>query len=106
MGILALLDEECWFPRATDKTLVEKLMKEHKNTTSIRKSDFRSDSDFVVCHYAGEVDYLATDWLVKNMDPLNDTIVGLLSCSTDKLVAELWKDTGNEHIPLCYLVVI
>ncbi|KAI6652359.1 Myosin heavy chain, non-muscle-like [Oopsacas minuta] len=95
MGILALLDEECWFPKATDKTFVEKVLKEHKNTTTIRKSDFRSDSDFIVNHYAGEVDYLTTNWLVKNMDPLNDTIVGLLSSSTDKLVAELWKDTAN-----------
>ena len=103
MGILALLDEECWFPKATDKTFVEKVLKEHKSNTSIRKSDFRSDSDFVVNHYAGEVDYLALDWLVKNMDPLNDTIVCLLSCSTDKLVAELWKDTGGNFLFLCSL---
>lgn len=25
MGVLALLDEECWFPKATDKTFIEKL---------------------------------------------------------------------------------
>eukprot|EP00800_Vazella_pourtalesii_P021271 TRINITY_DN7830_c0_g1_i1.p1 TRINITY_DN7830_c0_g1~~TRINITY_DN7830_c0_g1_i1.p1 ORF type:complete len:1974 (-),score=571.80 TRINITY_DN7830_c0_g1_i1:235-6156(-) len=95
MGILALLDEECWFPKATDKTFVEKVLKEQKSNTSIRKSDFRSGSDFVVQHYAGEVEYVTQNWLIKNMDPLNDTIVDLLSSSTDKLVSELWKDTAN-----------
>ena len=101
MGILALLDEECWFPKATDKSFVEKVLKEQKNNTSIRKSDFRSDSDFVVHHYAGEVEYVTENWLIKNMDPLNDSIVDLLSSSTDKLVSELWKDTGR--ILLLYL---
>ena len=95
MGILALLDEECWFPKATDKTFVEKVLKEQKSNTSIRKSYFRSGSDFVVQHYAGEVEYVTQNWLIKNMDPLNDTIVDLLSSSTDKLVSELWKDTGK-----------
>ena len=26
MGIMALVDEECWFPKATDKSFVEKLV--------------------------------------------------------------------------------
>jgi myosin protein heavy chain len=29
MGILSLLDEECWFPRATDRSYVEKLVNTH-----------------------------------------------------------------------------
>lgn len=39
-----------------------------------------------------QVDYKADEWLMKNMDPLNDNVATLLNQSTDKFVAELWKD--------------
>lgn len=39
-----------------------------------------------------QVDYKANEWLMKNMDPLNDNVATLLHQSTDKFVAELWKD--------------
>ena len=55
MGILALLDEECWFPKATDKTYVDKLHKEHSKHPKYLKPDFRATADFVVIHYAGQV---------------------------------------------------
>lgn len=41
-----------------------------------------------------QVDYKAVDWLMKNMDPLNDNVTTLLNQSSDKFVSELWKD-GN-----------
>lgn len=39
-----------------------------------------------------QVDYKADEWLMKNMDPLNDNVATLLHQSSDKFVAELWKD--------------
>ncbi len=39
-----------------------------------------------------QVDYKAKDWLMKNMDPLNDNVATLLNQSSDKFVSELWKD--------------
>ena len=29
MGLMALVDEECWFPKATDKSFVEKVVSSH-----------------------------------------------------------------------------
>lgn len=58
MGILSLLDEECWFPKATDKSYVEKLHKEHSKSAKYRKPDFRSAASFTILHYAGNVSQL------------------------------------------------
>lgn len=44
------------------------------------------------CVYLFQVDYKADEWLMKNMDPLNDNIATLLHQSSDKFVSELWKD--------------
>lgn len=91
-GIMALLDEECWFPKATDKTFVEKLSSAHNIHPKFMKTDFRGVADFAIVHYAGKVDYSAAKWLMKNMDPLNENIVSLLQNSQDPFVVTIWKD--------------
>lgn len=58
-----------------------------------------------------KVDYKSDDWLVKNMDPLNDNVASLLHQSSDHFVSELWKegeaDTFShyllyiQHLALC-----
>ncbi|XP_048269768.1 myosin heavy chain, non-muscle isoform X2 [Bombus affinis] len=92
MGIMALLDEECWFPKATDKTFVEKLVGAHSVHPKFMKTDFRGVADFAIIHYAGKVDYSAAKWLMKNMDPLNENVVSLLQNSQDPFVCHIWKD--------------
>uniref|UniRef100_A0ABK0M939 Myosin heavy chain 14 n=3 Tax=Rattus norvegicus TaxID=10116 RepID=A0ABK0M939_RAT len=92
-GLLALLDEECWFPKATDKSFVEKVAQEQGSHPKFqRPRNLRDQADFSVLHYAGKVDYKANEWLMKNMDPLNDNVAALLHQSTDRLTAEIWKD--------------
>ncbi|KQS63168.1 uncharacterized protein Dere_GG19865, isoform D [Drosophila erecta] len=91
-GIMALLDEECWFPKATDKTFVDKLVSAHSMHPKFMKTDFRGVADFAIVHYAGRVDYSAAKWLMKNMDPLNENIVSLLQGSQDPFVVNIWKD--------------
>lgn len=43
-----------------------------------------------------QVDYKADDWLVKNMDPLNDNVASLLHQSSDHFVSELWKEGRSD----------
>ncbi|XP_042206669.1 myosin heavy chain, non-muscle-like isoform X10 [Homarus americanus] len=92
MGILALLDEECWFPKATDKTFIDKLNTSHSVHPKFCKSEFRDKADFAIVHYAGKVDYSGHQWLMKNMDPLNENIVSLLQASQDPFMVQIWKD--------------
>ncbi|NXY88222.1 MYH11 protein, partial [Alcedo cyanopectus] len=93
VSVLALLDEECWFPKATDTSFVEKLCQEQGNHPKFQKpKQLKDKTEFCIMHYAGKVTYNATAWLTKNMDPLNDNVTSLLNQSSDKFVADLWKD--------------
>ncbi|XP_066497743.1 myosin-11-like [Hoplias malabaricus] len=95
-GILALLDEECWFPKATDISFVEKLTNTHSGHCKFSKPKNPKDKTFFsVQHYAGKVDYNANAWLTKNMDPLNDNVTALLNNSTSPFIQDLWKDADR-----------
>ncbi|XP_028310816.1 myosin-9-like isoform X2 [Gouania willdenowi] len=95
-GVLALLDEECWFPKATDKSFVEKVvMEQGSHPKFLKPKKLKDEADFCILHYAGKVDYKADEWLMKNMDPLNDNVATLLNQSTDKFVSDLWKDVDR-----------
>uniref|UniRef100_A0A671P0C7 Myosin-10-like n=1 Tax=Sinocyclocheilus anshuiensis TaxID=1608454 RepID=A0A671P0C7_9TELE len=92
-GVLALLDEECWFPRATDHSFVDKLSAEQgSHSKFMRPRQLKEEADFSIIHYAGKVDYKADEWLIKNMDPLNDNIASLLHQSSDPFISELWRE--------------
>uniref|UniRef100_A0A7N6BGK7 Myosin, heavy chain 11b, smooth muscle n=1 Tax=Anabas testudineus TaxID=64144 RepID=A0A7N6BGK7_ANATE len=92
-GILALLDEECWFPKATDVSFVDKLLNTHTGHVKFSKPKQHKDKlMFTVLHYAGKVDYNAANWLTKNMDPLNDNVTALLNNSSSTFIQDLWKD--------------
>lgn len=55
-GILALLDEECWFPKATDKSFVEKVLQEQGTHPKFFKpKKLKDEADFCIIHYAGKV---------------------------------------------------
>ncbi|CAG5897401.1 unnamed protein product [Menidia menidia] len=82
-GILALLDEECWFPKATDKSFVEKVLQEQGTHPKFFKpKKLKDEADFCIIHYAGKNDEPLSPPpslpLFTLMPPLSvDRIVGL-----------------------------
>ncbi len=96
IGIFSCLDEDCVMPKATDKTFTEKLNSLwDKKSNKYRPS--RLGLGFTLTHYAAEVEYSTEGWLEKNKDPLNDNITRLLAASTDKHVATLFADCGDQE---------
>merc|ERR1711876_160086 len=97
MGLLAILEEESLFPKATDATFAAKL---HENLLgkpaceNFQKASPKPDPNahFAVVHYAACVSYNLTGWLEKNKDPLNDTVVELMKNGSNALLIECFHD--------------
>merc|ERR1711881_242564 len=97
MGVLAILEEESLFPKATDASFAAKL---HENLLgkpgceNFAKANPKPDPNahFAVVHYAATVSYNLTGWLEKNKDPLNDTVVELMKNGSNALLVECFHD--------------
>ena len=90
MGLMAILEEETMFPKATDKSFEDKL-KENllgKTAAFLKKQPGSKDKNahFALAHYAGIVNYNITDWLTKNKDQCNDTVGQNNSCKVHVLL--------------------
>merc|ERR1719515_182356 len=95
MGIWAILEEESLFPKATDKSFEEKLKASLGKLPIFLKPASKTDKNahFGISHYAGIVNYNVTNWLEKNKDPVNDTVVEVFkSTSKCPLLVLLWED--------------
>merc|ERR1712240_750891 len=103
MGILAMLEEECIVPKATDKTYLEKMMGKHLGKhKSFGKpkppKKGKPEAHFEVHHYAGTVGYNVTGWLFKNKDPVNEAVIGMMAGAGNAVCALVFteKDTGEK----------
>ncbi|CAJ0934952.1 unnamed protein product, partial [Mesorhabditis belari] len=103
MGIIAMLDEECIVPKATDLTLAQKLnethLGKHPNFEKPKPPKGKqAEAHFAMRHYAGTVRYNVTNWLEKNKDPLNDTVVQCMKLSKGNvLLLEIWGDYTTQE---------
>ncbi|KAK3768205.1 hypothetical protein RRG08_031739 [Elysia crispata] len=103
MGILSILEEECMFPKASDKTFLDKLNGNHLGKSKAYgkagkpKKAGQVEAHFELHHYAGSVPYNIAGWLEKNKDPLNETVVDLLSHSKEALVQLLFATPEGEE---------
>ncbi len=101
MGLLAILEEESLFPKATDLTFANKL---HENLLgkceNFQKASPKPDPNahFAVVHYAATVSYNLTGWLEKNKDPLNDTVVELMKNGSNALLVKCFEDHPGQPL--------
>ncbi|XP_063079460.1 myosin-6 [Engraulis encrasicolus] len=97
LGIMSILEEECMFPKASDQTFKSKLYDNHLGKNHMfQKPRPKGEGHFALVHYAGTVDYNIGGWLVKNKDPLNETVVGLYQKSSLKLLSYLFSAYAAE----------
>jgi len=100
LGLMSILEEECMFPKATDMTFKDKVLQQHlgkcEKLTKVGKTKSKvagvPDPHFEIWHYAGVVGYNVTDWLQKNKDPLNNSVVALFKASELPTLRELWAN--------------
>merc|ERR1711988_1936984 len=101
MGLLAILEEESLFPKATDQSFAAKL---HENLLgkeeNFQKANPKPDPNahFAVVHYAATVSYNLTGWLFKNKDPLNDTIVEMMKNGSNALLITCFADHPGQPL--------
>ncbi|XP_042212117.1 myosin heavy chain, muscle-like isoform X1 [Homarus americanus] len=105
MGLLAILEEESMFPKATDKSFSEKLNANHlgKSPVFIKPKPPKAgipEAHFAIVHYAGTVSYNLSGWLEKNKDPLNDTVVDQLKKSNNELIVTIFADHPGQSGPV------
>uniref|UniRef100_A0A7E4ZQZ6 Myosin-3 n=1 Tax=Panagrellus redivivus TaxID=6233 RepID=A0A7E4ZQZ6_PANRE len=103
LGIISMLDEECIVPKATDLTLAQKLLEQHLGKhPNFEKpkppKGKQGDAHFAMRHYAGTVRYNVLNWLEKNKDPLNDSLVAVMKASTtNNLEPVVWCDYTTQE---------
>ncbi|KDP34022.1 hypothetical protein JCGZ_07593 [Jatropha curcas] len=95
IGIIALLDEACMFPKSTHETLSTKLFQNFRAHPRLEKAKF-SETDFTVSHYAGKVTYQTETFLDKNRDYVVVEHCNLLSSSKCPFVAGLFSSPPEE----------
>ncbi|KAI3741926.1 hypothetical protein L1987_59605 [Smallanthus sonchifolius] len=94
-GIIALLDEACMFPKSTHETFSQKLYQTFKSHQRFVKPKL-ARSDFIISHYAGEVQYQSELFLDKNKDYVVPEHQDLLLASKCSFVAGLFPPIPEE----------
>ncbi len=102
-GLVAMLDEEGVVPKGSAEGFHSKFHKQHLTHPRYKKASNSSGSskggsssnalDLCIVHYAGEVQYDVSLFLVKNKDTLSPDLVEVFAQSALPLVAELFDDS-------------
>lgn len=91
-GILAMLDDVCKLPEATDEKFANRLYKDLKSHPRFGfTASQKSNLQFSVNHYAGIVVYTSTHFVDKNRDEFPREANGLFKASKNSLIFDLFQ---------------
>ena len=101
-GILAVLDDVCKLPQASDEKFANRLYKMlETNPRFSATMGQKRDLIFCVTHYAGPVEYLSTSFVEKNKNELPKEAIHLFQQSTLPLLSTIfcdaWSPSGPEE---------
>ena len=90
MGILALLDDTCNFPKGTDEKFLQKMAETHGQHPHLQC--YPGNGQFMIKHYAGDVVYTLGGFCDKNRDLLYNDLIDLAHCTSSSLIASLFPE--------------
>jgi myosin-5 len=91
-GIISILDEQCRLQRCTDSSFARALYDKCSDHPRFEASNTQKvNLCFSIRHYAGSVEYNASNFLEKNKDELPKETTDLLFSSSHQFVATLAK---------------
>jgi len=100
-GVMAYLDEECIYPKGTDKSFLRKIdtqLTRHPHYESLATKTNNDPDEFLIKHYAGEVVYSVEGMLDKNKDTLfRDLIMVIGRGSRNEFFNSLFPEAQQEH---------
>uniref|UniRef100_A0A8C5FNV0 Myosin VIIBa n=1 Tax=Gadus morhua TaxID=8049 RepID=A0A8C5FNV0_GADMO len=91
LNILALIDEESSFPKGTDRTMMQKVNKQHGKGDIYMAPKNDHEKQFGIRHFAGVVFYDSQGFLEKNRDALSADVIELVETSTNQLLKQAFK---------------
>ena len=93
-GLLDVLDEQSYFPKATTDSLMQRFAAGFKGHPNF-EVDRLSRSSFIVRHYAGAVSYDSSLFLEKNRDIVSGELLEAFLDSQLPFIARLFGFSGN-----------
>lgn len=90
IGLLAILDDVCNFPKGTDDKFLGKMAEAF--STHAHLAVQQNSGEFTIRHYAGDVIYNMEGFTDKNRDTLFNDLIDLSQCSQSQLVVSLFPE--------------
>lgn len=97
-GIIAMLDDECRLPKATDEKFANRMyasLKDHPRFSATAAQ--KRNCEFSVNHYAGMVNYQTTTFIEKNKDEVPREATTLFQGSTNSLIKALFTEKAGDN---------